>query len=66
MELARDLRENTRGFPDLFLWSDAMFEWVEVKAPNDTLSARQLCWLNFFNEHDMLARVLKVSWKAGT
>ena len=66
LEMARDLKHNSKGFPDLLLWSDTMVEWVEVKAPNDTLSARQLSWLNFFNEHGLPARVLKVSWNAGT
>ena len=62
MEMAKNLKENGRGFPDLFTWSEQGYAFVEVKSPNDTLSAQQLSWLHFFKEHGIAARVLKVEW----
>ena len=62
MEMAGNLKENGRGFPDLFTWTEHDYVFVEVKSPNDTLSAQQLSWLQFFKEHGISARVLKVEW----
>src|SRR5690606_2778399 len=42
MEMAINLRENARGFPDLLIWNDEEYFLVEVKSPTDHLSARQL------------------------
>lgn len=46
--MAQDLRHHTRGFPDLFLWRDSDYAFVEVKSENDQLSAEQYEWLTFF------------------
>jgi len=48
--MAQDLRHNSRGFPDLFLWREAEHVFVEVKSENDQLSAEQYQWLTFFEE----------------
>ncbi len=61
-EMAGDLRHRGRGFPDLLLWDAAGCGFVEVKAPGDSLSAQQLRWLEFFNETDIDAQVLRVVW----
>ena len=63
MEMARNLRENTRGFPDLFVWSQNSYSFIEVKSPNDQLSAQQLYWLHFFEKEKINARVIRVSWE---
>lgn len=63
LEMARDLRENTRGFPDLFVWKEDTYSFIEVKSPNDQLSAQQLYWLHFFEKEKINARVLRVEWK---
>ena len=63
LEMARDLRENTRGFPDLFVWKEDSYSFIEVKSPNDQLSAQQLYWLHFFEKEKINARVLRVEWK---
>lgn len=63
LEMARNLKENGRGFPDLFSWNGREYAFIEVKSPNDTLSAQQLYWLQFFKEQDIKARVLRVMWK---
>ncbi|WP_266364295.1 VRR-NUC domain-containing protein [Tellurirhabdus rosea] len=63
LEMSRNLRENTRGFPDLLIWNETGdYEFVEVKSPTDHLSAQQLHWLQFFQTLDVRARVLRVEW----
>ncbi|MGB3619654.1 MAG: VRR-NUC domain-containing protein [Catalinimonas sp.] len=62
LEMARDLGENGCGFPDLFVWNSRSYEFIEVKSPNDHLSAQQLHWLRFFEEVGVRARVLRVEW----
>ncbi|MEO1173803.1 MAG: VRR-NUC domain-containing protein, partial [Myxococcota bacterium] len=61
-EMARDVRNNSRGFPDLFVWGSDTCEFVEVKSPNDQLSAQQLHWLRFFSESGIRARAVRVVW----
>ncbi len=63
LEMAKDLRENTRGFPDLFVWNKDSYRFVEVKSPNDHLSAQQLHWLHFFRKQGVVAEVIRVRWK---
>jgi hypothetical protein len=62
MEMGKNLRENGRGFPDLFTWTKKGYSFIEVKSPNDTLSAQQLFWLQFFRKCGIQAQVLKVEW----
>lgn len=62
MEMGKNLKENGRGFPDLFTWTKTAYAFIEVKSPNDTLSAQQLFWLQFFRECGIEAQVLKVEW----
>jgi hypothetical protein len=61
-QMAQNLRENTRGFPDLFVWNAEDCYFAEIKSPNDHLSAQQLFWLNFFEKIGLKAKVLKVAW----
>ena len=63
LEMAEDLRENTRGFPDLFVWNQDSYRFIEVKSPNDQLSAQQLHWLHFFQRQGVAAEVIRVRWK---
>lgn len=62
LEMARDLKENTRGFPDLFVWRADTYSFIEVKSPNDQLSAQQLYWLHFFEQQKIQAKVIRVAW----
>nr|WKN35159.1 VRR-NUC domain-containing protein [Tunicatimonas sp. TK19036] len=64
MEMAKDLKENTRGFPDLFVWNEEGYQFIEVKSPNDQLSAQQLYWLHFFQKQGVSAQVLRVKWES--
>ena len=63
LEMAQDLRENTRGFPDLFVWNGTSYRFIEVKSPNDHLSAQQLHWLHFFQQQGVKAEVIRVAWR---
>lgn len=63
LEMAKNLRENTRGFPDLFIWNGDSYNFVEIKSPNDHLSAQQLYWLHFFEKHQIKAEVIRVQWR---
>jgi hypothetical protein len=47
--LARDIRRHSRGLPDLFLWTEAAYRFVEIKAENDQLAGHQFEWLRFLN-----------------
>jgi VRR-NUC domain len=62
LEMARSLRENVRGFPDLFMWSDGEYSFIEVKSPTDSLSNQQLYWLRFFESINVRSKVLRVEW----
>jgi len=63
LEMAKNLKEHTRGFPDLFAWNEEDYCFIEVKSPNDHLSAQQLYWLQFFGENGIRAKVLRVEWE---
>ncbi|MFC0181386.1 VRR-NUC domain-containing protein [Pseudarcicella hirudinis] len=63
LEMARNLKENIRGFPDLLIWDDGDYCFIEVKSPTDNLSSQQLYWLRFFEEHRIKAKVLRVEWE---
>lgn len=63
LEMAHNLRENVRGFPDLFIWDDGDYQFIEVKSPTDSLSNQQLYWLRFFESINLRAKVLRIEWK---
>lgn len=62
-EMSKNLVENLRGFPDLFMWDDNDYCFVEVKSPTDNLSNQQLFWLQFFKEIGVNSKVLRVYWE---
>jgi len=62
LEMAYNLRENTRGFPDLLVWDENEYSFIEIKSPTDHLSSRQLHWLHFFANHDIKSRIVRVKW----
>ena len=62
IDMMRNLREHTRGFPDLFAWTETDYCFVEVKSPTDNLSSQQLYWLQFFAANEVKAKVLRVEW----
>ncbi len=64
LEMATNLREHTRGFPDLMVWDESGLSLVEVKSPTDHLSAQQLQWMQFLSELGVKASVLRVVYVA--
>jgi hypothetical protein len=64
MEMAKNLKENGKGFPDLFLWNEKEGgRFVEIKSPNDHLSPQQLFWIFTFQKEKIPVEVLRVNWK---
>ncbi len=62
LEMGKNLKEYAKGFPDLFIWNSDSYYFIEVKSPNDHLSAHQVFWLSFFKEIGIQAKVLKVNF----
>jgi hypothetical protein len=64
VRLARDVRANRTGFPDLIRFWPAQrrYEMVEVKGPGDRLQDNQVRWLAYCAEHGMPVRVVHVRW----
>jgi len=62
LEMSKDMKENSAGFPDLFLWNKTTYQFYEVKSPNDHLSAQQLFWLDFLEKCKIKVDVLRVNY----
>lgn len=64
-EMAKNIVENSRGFPDIFVWDEktGFYEFIEIKSPTDNLSNQQLFWLRFFKQIHLNARVLRVTFE---
>ena len=58
--LAQDVRHHSRGLPDLFLWSDTDYRFVEIKAENDQLAPHQYEWLRVLGNSGVNVRLEKV------
>ncbi|MEO9869245.1 VRR-NUC domain-containing protein [Ekhidna sp.] len=62
IEMSKNMKENSTGFPDLFLWNNDEYIFYEVKSPNDQLSAQQLFWLDFLQATKIKVDVLRVQY----
>jgi len=62
LEMAKNMKDNSAGFPDLFIWTEKTYHFYEIKSPNDHLSAQQLFWIDFFNNHKIKADILRVKY----
>lgn len=62
IEMSKNMKENSAGFPDLFIWNDAKYQFYEVKSPNDHLSAQQLFWLDFLASAKINVDVLRINY----
>lgn len=61
--LFEDPGENASGMPDLVRFPDAGgYEFIEIKGPGDALQAHQRRWLQHFERHGIVARVVNVRW----
>lgn len=65
IEMSKNLKDNTTGFPDLFVWKDKTYHLYEIKSPNDHLSSQQLFWLNFMQSLGIQAKIIRVHYKTG-
>lgn len=59
LEMSKNPKENCTGFPDLFVYNKSEYYFYEVKSPNDHLSAQQLFWIDFFEEHGINVDILR-------
>jgi hypothetical protein len=58
--IAQNILRHTRGLPDLFLWNDSNYRFVEIKAENDHLSGHQFEWLRLLKEQVINVSLEKV------
>lgn len=60
--LCSNFRLNRSGFPDLILWNveEKRVKAVEVKGPGDSLSGKQILWLDYFRSCGLPAEVCYV------
>lgn len=61
-QMVENLGYYRNGFPDLIQLTDNGYHLWEVKGPGDTLQSNQIRWLRFFQQHDIPAGVIYVSW----
>ncbi len=62
LEMAKNVKDNSTGFPDLFIWHEKDYQFYEIKSPNDHLSAQQLFWLDFFQEQKIKSDILRIKY----
>lgn len=58
------LGTHVKGFPDLFIQKGDEFAFVEVKSPNDHLSAIQYFWHDFMRRNGVKVRLVRLKYKA--
>lgn len=63
LEIAKNVKDNSTGFPDLFIWTEDTYHFYEIKSPNDHLSSQQLFWLDFFEEQKIKSDILRVNYE---
>lgn len=63
MEISKNVKDNSAGFPDLFIWKEKEYQFYEIKSPNDHLSAQQLFWIDFLNRNKIKADILRVKYQ---
>ncbi len=61
-EMAKNVKDNSAGFPDLFIWKDKEYHFYEIKSPNDHLSAQQLFWIDFMQSNKIKAEILRLNY----
>jgi hypothetical protein len=60
--MTENLKDNSKGFPDLFIWNEKEYHFYEVKSPNDHLSPQQLFWIDRFKENKVKCDILRVQY----
>jgi hypothetical protein len=62
-EMLKNLKRNTKGFPDLFIYKNGSYKFAEIKSPNDHLSNQQVYWFEFFKRIGIESEVIRVRFK---
>ena len=57
-----DLKNNTKGFPDLIVFYQHGYELVEIKGPGDKLQKNQQRWFQYFAARRIPASLLNFEW----
>jgi tetratricopeptide (TPR) repeat protein len=57
------LGTHVKGFPDLFIQKGDDYAFVEVKSPNDHLSAIQHFWHDFMRRNGVSVRLIRLKYK---
>ncbi len=65
LEIAKNTKDNSTGFPDLLVYKGRDYYFYEVKSPNDHLSEQQLYWLDLMENLGIKVDILKIKWKNG-
>ncbi|MDZ7868081.1 MAG: exonuclease domain-containing protein [Rheinheimera sp.] len=66
-KMALDFRRHSSGYPDLMLWRDSDglvqdLQFIEIKAPGDSVRRNQLSRLYSLRELDFVVRLERVQW----
>ena len=56
------LSTHAKGFPDLFVFKDSEYQFIEVKSPTDHLSAIQYFWHDFLIKSGIKFELYRVVW----
>jgi len=56
------LSTHAKGFPDLFVFKDSEYQFIEVKSPTDHLSAIQYFWHDFLIKSSIKFELYRVAW----
>jgi hypothetical protein len=56
------LSTHAKGFPDLFIFKDSEYQFIEVKSPTDHLSAIQYFWHDFLINKGIKFELYRVAW----
>ena len=56
------LSTHAKGFPDLFIFKDSEYQFIEVKSPTDHLSAIQYFWHDFLIKSGIKFELYRVVW----
>jgi hypothetical protein len=56
------LSTHAKGFPDLFVFKDSEYQFIEVKSPTDNLSAIQYFWHDYLKRNGIEIELYRVIW----
>lgn len=56
------LSTHAKGFPDLFIFKDSEYQFIEVKSPTDHLSAIQYFWHDYLIKAGIETELYRVVW----